>query len=157
MSSVNTSGTEISTDCQNRNDTTATTSSSDVMEMSPKQLQVITFLSKTEMVLENCLKEEQSSDYKELQNIIKNLAIILKNGEKETKQYVKEALNKDDNKILFLLDKIAFHLFKGMYISGRSQVPTVRMLQVICIISSTLKVCPNLWLAVCFAYLYNSG
>ena len=125
MSSINTNGTEISADCQNKSDTTATTSSSDsttssndenksVTEISPKQLQAITFLSKTEVALENCLKEKHLSDCKELQSVIKNLAIVLKNGEKETKKYMIETLNKDDNKVIFLLDKIAFHLFKGM-------------------------------------------
>ena len=60
------------------------------------------------------MKEEHLSNCKELQNFIKSLAIVLKNGEKETKEYVIEALNKDDNKVLLLLDKIAFCLFKGM-------------------------------------------
>lgn len=125
MSSINTNSTEISADRQNRNDTTATTGLSDsktpsndenisVTEMSPKKLQAVTFLSKTEVALENYLKEKHLSDCKELQNVIKNLAIVLKNGEEETKEYVIETLNKVDNKVLFLLDKIAFHLFKGM-------------------------------------------
>ena len=125
MSSINTNGTEISADRQNRDDAIATTSLSDnesfsnnenksITEMSSKQLQAITFVSKTNVALENCLKQEHLSDCKELQNVIKNLAIVLKNGEKETKENVIEALNKDDNKILLLLDKIAFRLFKGM-------------------------------------------
>ena len=125
MSSINTNGTKISADCQNRDGAIATTGSSDnesfsnnenknITEMSPKQLQAVTFVSKIEVALENCLKEEHLSDCKELQNFIKNLAIVLKNGEKETKEYVIEALNKDDNKVLLLLDKIAFRLFKGM-------------------------------------------
>lgn len=124
MSSTN--GAEISADCQNGNDSVATASSHEnvassndedksVPEMSIKQLQAITFLTKTETALENCLKEEQLSDCKELQNVIKNLAIVLKNGERETKQCVVETLNKEDNKILSLLQKVAFDLFKGTF------------------------------------------
>ena len=87
-----------------------------VTEMSLKQLQAIEFLSKIETALENYLKAEQVSDCKEVQNVIKNLAIILKNGEKEIQQCVIEMLNKDDNKVLLLLKNVAFGLFKGMYV-----------------------------------------
>ena len=118
MSSSSTNNAEISAYCQNANNTASTIESDGksktVTEMSLKQLQAITFLSKIETALENCLKVEQLSDCKELQNVIKDLAIVLKNGEKETQQCVVEMLNKDDNKVLFLLNKVAFGLFKGM-------------------------------------------
>ena len=120
MNTSSTNSAEIST-AQNGSNISAManiveteTSSNDITEMSPKQLQAITFLSKTEAALENCLKQEQISDCTELQNVVKNLAIVLKNGEKETQQFVEETLNKDDNKVLFLLQKAAFSLFKGM-------------------------------------------
>ena len=82
--------------------------------MSIKQLQALIFLGKVEGTLENYLKEDQSFDYKVSQNIIKDLAIALKTGEKETQQFVEEMLNKDDNKILFLLARVSFSLFKGI-------------------------------------------
>ena len=122
MSSNDTSSADISS--QNENITAGTVESKTigdgesktVTEMSLKQLQAIEFLSKIETALENYLKAEQFSDCKEVQNVIKNLAIILKNGEKETKQCVMEVLNKDDNRILFILKKVASGLFKGMYV-----------------------------------------
>ena len=122
MSSNDTSSADISS--QNENITAGTVESKTigdgesktVTEMSLKQLQAIEFLSKIETALENYLKAEQFSDCKEVQNVIKNLAIILKNGEKETKQCVMEVLNKDDNRVLFILKKVASGLFKGSYV-----------------------------------------
>ena len=118
-SSSTTNNTEVLGDHQEGNHNVETEISSDnkskdVTEMSLKQLQVITFLSKIEGTLKNYLKEEQSFDYKVLQNVIKDLAVILKTGEKETQQFVEEMLNKDDNKILSLLVRASFSLFKGI-------------------------------------------
>ena len=122
MSSSDTSSADVSS--QNENITAGTVESETigdgesktVTKMSLKQLQAIEFLSKIETALDNYLKAEQFSDCKEVQNVIKNLAIVLKNGEKETQQCVIEMLNKDDNKVLFILKKVAFGLFKGIYI-----------------------------------------
>ena len=94
--------------------TSSNNKNTSVIEISLKQLQVMTFLSKIEEALENYLENEQSFDYEVLQNVIKDLAIALKTGEKETQQFVKEILNKDDNKMVFLLEKTSFSLFKGM-------------------------------------------
>ena len=82
--------------------------------MSLKQLQADTLLNETETTLEKYLKEKEFSNHKELQNIIKNLAVILTNGEEETKHYILTTLNKDDNKVLFMLQKLAVGLFDGM-------------------------------------------
>ena len=124
MSCGNTNSAELSADCQIRSDTetssikseNSSNVNSNITEMSLKQLQAITFLNKTETALEKCLNEEKFSDYKEIQNAIKNLAIILKNGEEETKQCVIDTLNKDGNKVLFLLQKSAVDLFNGIAI-----------------------------------------
>ena len=113
---------DISVGCQDRKDIVSESDESknlddskttNVTEMSSKQLQIITFLSKTETDLEKFLKEERFSDCIEVQNVIKNLAIILKTGDKETKQCALETLDKDDNNLLFLLEKLTISLFKG--------------------------------------------
>ena len=80
---------DISVGCQDRKDIVSESDESknlddskttNVTEMSSKQLQIITFLSKTETDLEKFLKGERFSDCVEVQNVIKNLAIILKTG-----------------------------------------------------------------------------
>ena len=121
-SSSATNNTEVFQDGNHKINTVEAEISSDnerkaVTEMSLKQLQAVTFLSKVEGTLENYLKEDQYFDYNVLQNDIKDLAIVLKTGEKETQQFVEEILNKDDNKILFLLARVSFSLFKGIILT----------------------------------------
>ena len=123
MSSASTNDTQVFTNGQNGSGTVTDSFKSkspssdkkeDLTVMSLKQLQADTLLNETETTLEKYLKEKEFSNHKELQNIIKNLAVILTNGEEETKHYILTTLNKDDNKVLFMLQKLAVGLFDGM-------------------------------------------
>lgn len=125
MSSTSTNDTKVSTNRQNECSTVTYSIESknpsrdkkeDITTMSPKQLQASALLNETEIVLEKHIKEKQFSDYKELQNVIKNLAIILTNGEEEIKHCILTTLNKVDNKVLFMLQELAVGLFDGMSI-----------------------------------------
>ena len=139
MSSTSTNDTKVSTNHQNECSTVASSIENknpsgdkreDITTISPKQLQANALLNEIEIVLEEHIKEKQFSDYKELQNVIKNLAVILTNGEEETKHYILTTLNKVDNKVLFMLQELAVGLFDGMSILYNNIHSYIRMCNV---------------------------
>ena len=87
---------------------------------SEKLQQVIIFLRKTEAAIEQYLnKKGSTADNDELQTTVKNLAIVLKSGDKDQSEYLLELMKKSNEKMMQLLSKLAFQLFKSkivMYI-----------------------------------------
>ena len=81
---------------------------------SDKLQQVIIFLRKTEAAIEQYLnKKGCTADNEELQTTVKNLAIVLKRGDKDQSEYLLELMKKSNEKMMQLLSKLAFQLFKS--------------------------------------------
>jgi len=75
---------------------------------------VVIFVRKTEAFFEEYLsKEESMGDIDELQVAIKNLAIVLKSGDEDQSKYLLELMEKSDEKMMQLLSKLVFQLFKS--------------------------------------------
>ena len=75
---------------------------------------VMIYLRNTEVCIEQYLnkKEYRGSD-EELQTTIRNLAIVLKSGVEDQSEYLLQLMKKSDEKMMRLLSKLAYELFKG--------------------------------------------
>jgi len=75
---------------------------------------VVIYLRNTEACIEQYLnKKEYRGNDEELQTTIKNLAIILKSGDEDQSEYLLQLMKKSDEKMMQLLSKLAFQLFKS--------------------------------------------
>ena len=108
---------------------------------SHKLQQVVIFLKNTEEVIEQYLNKKNISndDNEILQSTVKNLAVVLKSGDEDQIGYLLELMENSDDKMMQLLSKLVFQLFKGRVLAIFKLISPENMLIFVLRLVSLLK------------------